>query len=350
MGERCATPVDDRHERGSKRRHLAAVGFIAATALIVSPGIAHAEPSASDVRKKVEKLEREFSELAEEYNAAKEDHDAAKKKLKNIDSDLADSEEDLKDLRKQVGAMASAAYTGTDYSSPSYLFGSSGPEDALQQAADLGHLSKNQQEQLEKYGKETDRLEKLERQAKDTEKKSKERLKDAKQAKSKGEKKVEKQQDILDDLTATEQGDATSGVGDGRGGSSSGGGGSYTGPATGNAKAALDFAYAQIGKPYVWGGTGPDGFDCSGLTQAAWKQGGVNLPRTSQAQYGAGQRVSFSQLQPGDLLFFYSSSPSHVGIYAGNNKMVHASTSSKPVMEVELNSYYEQNFVGGVRP
>lgn len=349
MGGRCATTVDDRHERGPKRRRLTAVTLIAVSALIAAPGVADAEPSASDVRKKVEKLEREFSQLAEEYNEAKEDHDSTKKKLKDVKSDLKKSEKDLKGLRKQVGSMASAAYSGTDYSSPAYLMGSGGPEDSLRQAADLGYLSNNQTESLSKYSEKKDRLEKLEKESKDTEAKAKKKLKDADKAKDRGEKKIEKQQQILDDLSSTEQDSATSGVGDGRGGSASGGS-SYNGPATGNAKAALDFAYAQVGKPYVWGGTGPDGFDCSGLTQAAWKKGGVNLPRTSQSQFGAGQRVSFGELQPGDLLFFYSSSPSHVGIYAGDNKMVHASTSSKPVMEVELNSYYEQEFVGGVRP
>ncbi|WP_245929060.1 C40 family peptidase [Murinocardiopsis flavida] len=341
--------MDDRHERGPKRRRLTAVSLVAAGALIAAPGVANAEPSASEVRQKIERLEREFSELAEKYNEAKEDHDTTKKKLKDVKDDLKKSEKGLKGLRKQVGGMANAAYSGTDYSAPSYLMGSGGPEDTLRQAADLGYLSSNQTENLSKYTEEKDRLEKLEKEYEDTEEKAKKKLKDANKAKKQGEQKVEKQQQILDDLTTSEQDSATSNVGDGRGGSSSGGS-SYNGPATGNAKAALDFAYAQVGKPYVWGGTGPDGFDCSGLTQAAWKKGGVNLPRTSQSQYGAGQRVSFNELQPGDLLFFYSSSPSHVGIYAGNNKMVHASTSSKPVMEVSLNSYYKQEFVGGIRP
>lgn len=101
--------------------------------------------------------------------------------------------------------------------------------------------------------------------------------------------------------------------------------------------AALAFAKAQVGKPYIYGGTGPSGYDCSGLTGAAWKSAGVSLPRTSQAQFGAGVSVSKSQLQPGDLVFYYSGI-SHVGIYAGGGQIVHASRPGKPIGYAALDS------------
>ncbi|MGY1642113.1 C40 family peptidase [Geodermatophilus sp. SYSU D00703] len=94
--------------------------------------------------------------------------------------------------------------------------------------------------------------------------------------------------------------------------------------------AVLEAALAQVGDAYVWGGTGPDGFDCSGLTSYAYRAAGVSLPHSSRAQSGMGTAVSRSQLQPGDLVFF-GSPVYHVGIYVGGGKMVHARTFGQPV-------------------
>ena len=103
------------------------------------------------------------------------------------------------------------------------------------------------------------------------------------------------------------------------------------------AQVAVNTALAQQGKPYVWGGTGPRGYDCSGLTWSAYRAAGVTLPRTSRAQATAGVPVARANLQPGDLIFFYSP-VSHVGMYVGNGLMVHSSTYGKPVSVVPVNS------------
>jgi cell wall-associated NlpC family hydrolase len=93
---------------------------------------------------------------------------------------------------------------------------------------------------------------------------------------------------------------------------------------------AVAFAKSEIGTPYRYGATGPSAYDCSGLVMAAFKKAGVSLPRTSAAQSKVGTPVSRDQLRPGDLVFFYSP-VSHVGIYLGDGKIVHASTSGEPV-------------------
>jgi cell wall-associated NlpC family hydrolase len=108
------------------------------------------------------------------------------------------------------------------------------------------------------------------------------------------------------------------------------------------AQVAVDTALAQVGDPYVWGAGGPDAFDCSGLTQYAFSAAGVSLPHSSSSQSRMGAPVSRSDLQPGDLVFFYSP-VSHVGMYIGNGQIVHASTSGKPVQVASLDSLGSYN-------
>ncbi len=116
--------------------------------------------------------------------------------------------------------------------------------------------------------------------------------------------------------------------------------------ASGGAAAAVAYAMAQVGDSYVYGAMGPDSFDCSGLTMAAWAQGGVSLPHSSGSQMGSGTPVSTSALQPGDLVFYYSP-VSHVGIYVGNGQLVHA---ANPSTGVQLTSVFSMPVSGAVRP
>ncbi|MFD7509319.1 NlpC/P60 family protein [Streptomyces sp. NPDC059853] len=139
-----------------------------------------------------------------------------------------------------------------------------------------------------------------------------------------------------------------SGSGSGTGsGSGSGSGGSEAGSGYATkAQAAIAFAEAQIGKPYVWGATGPNSYDCSGLTQAAWREAGVQLPRVTWDQVNIGTKVAKSDLQPGDLVFFYSDI-SHVGLYIGGGQMIHA---PKPGDVVKVESIDYMPWHSAVRP
>jgi peptidoglycan DL-endopeptidase CwlO len=120
-------------------------------------------------------------------------------------------------------------------------------------------------------------------------------------------------------------------------------------PAQG-AATAVQAAYSVIGVPYKWGGDDPEeGFDCSGMTMWSWAQAGVSLPHSSSAQYASIPHVSKDAIQPGDLLFFYQPI-SHVGMYVGNNQMIHATHPGSTVVLETLASYWWDVFTGAGRP
>jgi cell wall-associated NlpC family hydrolase len=112
------------------------------------------------------------------------------------------------------------------------------------------------------------------------------------------------------------------------------------------AATVISTALSKVGSPYAWGASGPDSFDCSGFTSYAYAAIGVSLPHSSSAQSGVGRSVSRSELQPGDLVFFYSPI-SHVGLYIGNGMMVHARTYGSPVAVVSVD---QSGYAGASRP
>jgi peptidoglycan DL-endopeptidase CwlO len=115
---------------------------------------------------------------------------------------------------------------------------------------------------------------------------------------------------------------------------------------------AISFAEQQLGKPYLWGGTGPDAFDCSGLVMMAYRTAGISIARTSQDQWATEQRVPASAVQPGDLVFFAGSdgtttSPGHVGLVIGNGKMIEAYATGFPI---RVASYIGRGAIGFTQP
>jgi cell wall-associated NlpC family hydrolase len=116
---------------------------------------------------------------------------------------------------------------------------------------------------------------------------------------------------------------------------------------TSAARQAVAFARAQLGKPYIWGGNGPTGFDCSGLTMKAWQSAGVSIPRTASQQYTIGRHISgVSNLEPGDLVFF-GSPIHHVGMYIGNGMMIEAPFTGA---QIRIRSMNRSDYIGATRP
>lgn len=128
-------------------------------------------------------------------------------------------------------------------------------------------------------------------------------------------------------------------------------GGEYEGPITGDISTVIAAAQSRLGLPYVWGATGPNSFDCSGLTSWAYKQIGMDISRTTWTQIERGRAVGWGELQPGDLIFFSTDGYcSHVGMYVGGGVMIHAPQPGSNVMYSNINiSYWQSTFCGARR-
>ncbi|WP_232668628.1 C40 family peptidase [Pseudonocardia sp. TRM90224] len=127
-----------------------------------------------------------------------------------------------------------------------------------------------------------------------------------------------------------------------------------SGQPSGAAATAIKFARAQLGKPYDWGATGPDTFDCSGLIMRSWQAAGVQLPRVSRAQTTAGQRLPLDQVQPGDLVFWSTTGRAddtyHVAMYLGDGQIIEAATTGVPVRERALSLTEHELLPFALRP
>ncbi|MDT0301059.1 C40 family peptidase [Streptomonospora wellingtoniae] len=324
--------------RRTARRIATGFGVVAVGGLIVPSGVAYAEPTQEEVEAKIGDLQEEADGIVQEYNKAKEDYEAAKEKADDLEDRVGDEQERYDKLRDDVADFASAAYRGTDLDSPSNIINVENPEELQAQSADVGYLSETQKEQLDDFSDSSERLFRLKDEADAALADAKDEKEEIEDKKDEVEGKIEEQEDLLAEFPSADP--AT-------GGDSAGG--SYTGAASGDARAALDFAYAQLGKPYVYGATGPSGYDCSGLVMRSWGAAGVSLPRTTYGQAEAGPRVSYDQLQPGDILFFFGGL-GHDGLYVGNGQMIHAPRTGKNVEVVSLSGYWDGQFQFGVRP
>ena len=123
----------------------------------------------------------------------------------------------------------------------------------------------------------------------------------------------------------------------------------YTGPTSTQAGKGVAFTYAQLGKPYQWGATGPGSYDCSGLVQAAWAAAGVAIPRDTYQQWAALPHIATSAIAPGDLLYY--DGIGHVAMYVGGGYIIDAPQTGMDVQKIPMNTgWYAANYVGAARP
>ncbi|MEU3026241.1 NlpC/P60 family protein [Streptomyces incarnatus] len=317
-----------RRPKQQSRARVTVLTTAAAAAVVLSANAANAAPSEKlskdQVKSKVDTLYEQAEQATEKYNGAKEKQQKLQKEISTIQDNVARGQEDLNKLRDGLGSLATAQYRSGGIDPSVQLFLSSDPDDFLDKASTLDQLSSQQVDALRK-------IQSKQRELAQERSEATEKLKDLADTRTElGNKKKEVQgklaaaQKILNSLTAKEKADLAAQQQRADRSSSQRVNLGDTPPASGRAGAAFAAAQGEIGKPYVYGATGPSSFDCSGLTSYAYAQAGVSIPRTSEEQANIGTRIyNQSDLQVGDLVFFYGDIH-HVGLYAGNGQVLHA--------------------------
>jgi peptidoglycan DL-endopeptidase CwlO len=350
------------------------------------------KPSLEEVEKKVGDLYRQAETATEKYNSVKEKTTKQKKQVDNLLDDVAKRTEKLNEAREELGSYAAAQYrTGAAAPDTAALLLADDPQEYFAQNQLMDRLTDRQQESVDEYVAQQAETAQRRQEASEGLEQLTESQNALKSSKAKVQAKLAAARELLSQLTAEEkarladieqrkqeeadrkaeelarQQAAAESRAESAQETQEAPQDTSTSPSTSpspstettttvedstyatKAAKALAFARAQIGKPYVWGATGPGSYDCSGLTQAAWKAAGVDLPRTTYDQVNAGTTVALSAARPGDLIFFYDNI-GHVGLYIGNGMMIHAPKPGTYVREESVFYDGESSIHSVVRP
>ena len=326
---------------------LAALGAAAllipsATATPVDPA---SSPSIPSVQQQLGKLALQNTQLVEKFNQAQVDVDAKQKSAEAARRAAIKSQAAYARVRLQLSQTMVAQYEGGSFSATGALLSSSDGESYLDQLNTLSVMSSHTAQMVARAGTARKTFASADHQAKSLLASAKVKRDALAKQRAAVQQQVDKYTTLLATLNAAQRAAFQAKI---------------TPPVTqtdlaktqiplpggvgGQAKKAVQFALAQVGKPYVFGASGPDSFDCSGLTMAAWSTAGVSLPHSAADQYNYGTHVSINQLQPGDLVFLYQPI-GHVEIYIGSGMLVSAPQSGENVSVVKL-SDYASDFTG----
>ncbi len=325
-------------------RRIALVALAAAVALPLSllwqVGVGFAAPTQADLQKQLRQLNGQADLAVEEFLAAQLGLKQTRASLSDLRRQLDAAEKQLVTLRGAVSAQAAEAYKYGP-ADVALVLSLGDADDALDRMQTLNMLAERTNDQFsdlrvaeKAYELELTRLTKAEREGAL-------QVKRLQAKKEQVDRLVARTRNLLGQLRQAGGAGAVDGIDPGLPT-----GGLPPLPGGGGAAAAVRYAYAQVGKPYRYGASGPGSFDCSGLTMMAWRQGGIALPHSAAGQYGIGRHVSRSELQPGDLIFRYSPI-SHVAIYVGNGLQIAATHTGSTV---KVQSAFYGPIVGYSRP
>ncbi|MFB7663455.1 NlpC/P60 family protein [Kitasatospora sp. NPDC056138] len=292
-----------------------------------APGLPADPPSKQEVKAQVDRLYEEAEQASERFNAAQEYQKRLQGEADGLQGQVVAAQEELNRLRTDLGAVAAAQYRAGGIDPAVALMLDSDPDGYLNRARSLNQAAERQGATVRQV---IDRQLRLDQRRAETTAKLAE-LEEARRALTESKQQIQQRltqaQRLLNGLGAAERSrldaeDAEAAEQRATRGTDRLDLGDQ--PASSErAAAAFAAAVSRIGSPYVYGSTGPRTFDCSGLMYWSWRQAGVTLPRTSQAQLYAGRRVSLSEARPGDLVIFFRDMH-HVGMYAGGGVVVHA--------------------------
>lgn len=333
----------------SSRRPSLLVGLCAVATLgvvsIPSSGVASPRPDLKQVERQVEALYHKAEQATERYNEARITLKEAERAFAQAQRRSASQQSKVSELQRSVGAFAAESYRNGGIDRTLQLVFADDPQEFIDRAASLDALSTRQARELRRVVEARSQLRANQVAAAQQLAIVEQQRRALAAEKAEVEKNLRNAQAVLNRLEAKSRAQLS--------GRASRDDGPRVDlltrlplPDTARAAKAINFALRQIGDRYVWGADGPDGFDCSGLTSAAWRAAGVSLPHSSRQQYANGRKVSRSDLAPGDLVYFYSPI-SHVGLYLGDGKMVHA---PNPGRRVEISPIDRMPWAGATRP
>jgi peptidoglycan DL-endopeptidase CwlO len=321
---------------------LASVGL---TALFVVPTSlpAAADPpvTMAQAEAQVAQLQTEAAAIDQQYAGVKEQIKQGKEQLKLKQADLTTQTDKVARMKIQVGQVALAQFQNRSLDTAAQLFVTSDTEGFLSQISTVQKVSENQNSVLQDFQQAQANLTSLEHSQQTDLATLAEKEKQLKSLSDASDKKLAQANKVLAKLTADQRSKISAAERRATARNNAEGAtvsrDAVRAPISGSGKGAKALAYAkaQLGEPYVRNAAGPSSWDCSGLTMKAWGSVGVSLPHSASQQTGRGRSVAKSDLQPGDLVFFYSPI-SHVGLYAGNGRVIHAPRPGKSVEYIKM--------------
>ena len=319
-------------------------------ALTLSPGSSaadpHAKPTLAQVQRKVEHLDRQAEQASERFNTIREQLKTTRARLSAVQADFSRQRAKVTRMQDDIAALVVAGFQGTSLGTTASLVLSNDPDQFLQTLSTVESVADTQSRMFTRYLRLKQGLDAKQAQLQDEVGAIRAAKVDMAKQQTTIKKKSDAAEALLSSLQAAQRERLVAQQDNSVSVQPTNSGSTPNVPASGRAKIAVDFALAQLGDPYVYGAAGPDAWDCSGLTMGAWGAAGVSLPHSSSMQYNSGTHVAISDLQPGDLVFFYSPI-SHVAIYIGGGEIIHA-THPGDVVSRDPMSYMP--YAGATRP
>ncbi len=332
---------------------MVAVALATASGIAVYAGAGGAgaapAPSISEVQAQVNKLQVKVDAIGQRYDAAAQQVTAAQSRLTQVTKQLDRAQKSYDQASAALTAVAVSSYENGAQTSVIGLLTSGNPDEVLSQAALLLQVEGTDNLEATQLLSLAGELSGIKAERQHTEAGVAQVKQQLSTQKTSLTALLSKQQTVLANLTAQQQQEVEATT---VGGATAGTPSPpviYTGPTSTQAEKAIAFAYAQLGKPYQYGATGPGTYDCSGLVQAAWAAAGVGIPRDTYEQWAALPHIPMSDLEPGDLIEY--NDEGHVAIYVGDGYIIDAPHTGAFVERIPMDTdWYAQTVDGALRP